>query len=211
MKVSAPLLSIARNPRGMVALVPSSFISTTSPSQNEWFDAFARKASLLCGKPVVFMGAAAIVLLWAVTGPLFGFSDTWQLVINTGTTIVTFLMVFLIQNTQNRDAMAVQIKLAELIIAVKGAQNSLANAEDLSEEDLERLHDEYRQKAASANEVLATRRKSHKGSGARVNIISANTGAFSLAQSPKWWPEGERHCAPSTTTRAKPRASFDVV
>ena len=133
--------------------------SADLPSRNEWFDAFARKASLLCGKPVVFMGAVAIVLLWAVTGPLFNFSDTWQLVINTGTTIVTFLMVFLIQNTQNRDAMAVQIKLAELIIAVKGAQNRLANAEDLSEEDLEKLHEDYRQKAASANEVLATRRQ----------------------------------------------------
>jgi low affinity Fe/Cu permease len=84
------------------------------PARSEWFDAFARKASLLCGKPVVFIGAVAIVLIWAATGPLFNFSDTWQLVINTGTTIVTFLMVFLIQNTQNRDAMAVQIKLAEL-------------------------------------------------------------------------------------------------
>ena len=157
MRVSAPL-SLAYTLEGWWPLSQARS-SADLPSRNEWFDAFARKASLLCGKPVVFMGAVAIVLLWAVTGPLFNFSDTWQLVINTGTTIVTFLMVFLIQNTQNRDAMAVQIKLAELIIAVKGAQNRLANAEDLSEEDLEKLHDDYRQKAASANEVLATRRQ----------------------------------------------------
>ena len=129
------------------------------PARNEWFDAFARKASLLCGKPVVFLGAVVIVLVWAISGPLFNFSDTWQLVINTGTTIVTFLMVFLIQNTQNRDAMAVQVKLAELIIALKGAENRLANAEDLSEEELQQLHDEYRQKATATHEVLSTRRK----------------------------------------------------
>jgi low affinity Fe/Cu permease len=136
-------------------------LSKGLPARNERFDAFARKASLLCGKPVVFMGAVVIVLVWAISGPLFNFSDTWQLVINTGTTIVTFLMVFLIQNTQNRDAMAVQIKLAELIIAVKGAENSLANAEDLSEEELQQLHDEYRQKATATNEALSTRRKNN--------------------------------------------------
>ncbi len=80
------------------------------------------------------------MIVWAVSGPLFGFSDTWQLVINTSTTIVTFLMVFLIQNTQNRDTAAMQIKLAELIIRLDGADNKLATAEDLSDKDLERLH-----------------------------------------------------------------------
>jgi low affinity Fe/Cu permease len=85
----------------------------------------------------VFIAAVLTVVVWAATGPMFHYSDTWQLVINTGTTIVTFLMVFLIQNTQNRDTLAVQVKLAELIIAVKGAQNRLANAEDLTEEELE--------------------------------------------------------------------------
>src|SRR4029078_5192963 len=99
---------------------------------------------LWCGKPVVFLAAVLIVVVWAVTGPIFGFSDTWQLVINPGTTIVTFLMVFLIQNTQNRDALAVQVKLADLIIAVEGAHNRLAKAEELFEEDLEQLHAEYR-------------------------------------------------------------------
>src|SRR5205807_5275968 len=97
------------------------------PHTSDWFDSFARQASLLCGKPVVFLLAVAVVVIWALTGPVFGFSDTWQLVINTGTTIVTFLMVFLIQNTQNRDSMAVQVKLSELIIAAEGAQNRLAN------------------------------------------------------------------------------------
>jgi low affinity Fe/Cu permease len=125
----------------------------------EWFDSFARRASLLCGKPVVFLGAVFIVVIWAASGPLFGFSDTWQLVINTGTTIVTFLMVFLIQNTQNRDAMAVQVKLAELIIAVQGAKNNLANAEDLSEEELDALHKEYREKASATHDALEDRRK----------------------------------------------------
>src|SRR5689334_19965722 len=113
------------------------------PRTSDWFDNFARHASLFCGKPVVFLVAVAIVLIWAVTGPLFGFSDTWQLVINTGTTIVTFLMVFLIQNTQNRDTMAVQVKLSELIIAAEGAQNKLANCEEMTEDELERLHAKY--------------------------------------------------------------------
>ena len=131
---------------------------TSNHKTSEWFDSFARKASLFCGKPVVFLGAVAIVLIWAATGPMFHYSDTWQLVINTGTTIITFLMVFLIQNTQNRDAMAVQVKLAELIMAVEGAQNRLANCEDLSEEELERLHVEYRERAKIFDEHLQGRR-----------------------------------------------------
>ena len=96
-----------------------------------WFESFASHTSQITGKPAAFLLAFLTVLVWAVTGPLFHYSDTWQLVINTGTTIVTFLMVFLIQNTQNRDTLALQIKLAELIVAVDGAKNSLANAEDM--------------------------------------------------------------------------------
>ena len=128
------------------------------PKRSDWFDSFARKTSLWCGKPVVFLAAVLIVVFWAVTGPIFGFSDTWQLVINTGTTIVTFLMVFLIQNTQNRDSLAIQLKLADLIIAVEGAHNKLANAEELSEEDLEKLHEQYRKQASIAAEELESRR-----------------------------------------------------
>jgi low affinity Fe/Cu permease len=135
---------------------------TNLPKTNDWFDSFARKASLFCGKPVVFLGAVAIVLIWAATGPMFHYSDTWQLVINTGTTIITFLMVFLIQNTQNRDSMAVQVKLAELIIAVQGAENRLANCEEMSEEELERLHAQYRERAKTFDTELTSRRKRSK-------------------------------------------------
>ena len=134
------------------------------PRTTDWFDSFARKTSLWCGKPVIFLGAVLIVVVWAATGPIFGFSDTWQLVINTGTTIVTFLMVFLIQNTQNRDALAVQVKLADLIIAVEGAHNRLANAEELSEEELVKLHEDYRQQATLAAEALESRRDLKKKS-----------------------------------------------
>ena len=83
-------------------------------------------------------------MIWIVTGPVFNYSDTWQLVINTGTTIVTFLMVFLIQNTQNRDMMAVQLKLSELVLAMKGAENKFAAIEDLNDEELQQLHDDCR-------------------------------------------------------------------
>jgi low affinity Fe/Cu permease len=112
----------------------------------------------LAGKPLTFLIAVLIVLVWAFTGPLFGYSDTWQLVINTSTTIVTFLMVFLIQHTQNRDTMAIQLKLAELIIAVHGAENRLAAAEDMSEEELEELHQTYRSRADQTLEHLTRRR-----------------------------------------------------
>jgi len=125
----------------------------------DWFDSFAREASRICGKPVTFLLAVAVVLIWAATGPIFRYSDTWQLVINTGTTIVTFLMVFLIQNTQNRDSIAVQVKLAELIIAGKGAKNRLADCEDLSEDELEKLHAEYRELAKTFDTELESRRK----------------------------------------------------
>src|ERR1041384_3710066 len=127
------------------------------PRTTDWFDSFARKTSMCCGKPVVFLAAVLIVVVWAVTGPIFGFSDTWQLVINTGTTIITFLMVFLIQNTQNRDSLAIQVKLADLIIAVEGAHNKLANAEELAEEELEQLHEQYRKQASLAAEELESR------------------------------------------------------
>jgi low affinity Fe/Cu permease len=109
-----------------------------------WFDAFAQTASRFAGKPATFLGAVTVILIWALSGPFFGFSETWQLVINTTTTIITFLMVFLIQNTQTRDTLALQVKLAELILHMPGAPNRLADAEDMSEKQLDRLHAHYK-------------------------------------------------------------------
>src|ERR1700738_1297479 len=112
-----------------------------------WFGRFARQAALFCGKPAIFFLANAVVVIWAGTGPMFNFSDSWQLVINTGTTVITFLMVFLIQSTQNRDSVAIQLKLAELIMAVKGAKNRLAAVEELSEGELNELETGHPPKA----------------------------------------------------------------
>jgi len=126
-----------------------------------WSELFSRAACMIAhwmGKPLAFVTATALVILWALTGPLFGYSDTWQLVINTSTTIVTFLMVFLIQNTQNRDTMALQLKLSELILVISEAENRFANAEDLSEEELERLHKELQTRAQSTLGALDRRR-----------------------------------------------------
>lgn len=107
------------------------------------FDAFANKVTHLSGHPATFFGALFIILLWIVTGPIFNYSDTWQLVINTGTTIITFLMVFVIQQSQNKDSLAVQLKLNELIAATKTASNRLISIEDLTEEELEVLKKFY--------------------------------------------------------------------
>jgi low affinity Fe/Cu permease len=138
------------------ATTPAASAARTTPPG--WFERFARSTALLAGRPVTFFAAVAIVAVWAVTGPIFGFSDTWQLVINTGTTIVTFLMVFLIQQSQNRDTMAVQIKLAELIIAGDAAHNALATAEDLSEQELTALHQTFSKKAADTLVRLEAKR-----------------------------------------------------
>lgn len=127
-----------------------------------WFERFARKASIAAGKPAAFFAALSIVIVWLVTGPIFGFSDTWQLIINTGTTIATFLMVFLLQHSQNRDTMALQVKLADLIIAVRGANNELATAEDLSERELAALHTEYARRAEQTLKRLQAKRKRKK-------------------------------------------------
>ena len=123
-----------------------------------WFERFARTASIMVGKPAAFFAALMIVVVWLATGPIFGFSDTWQLIINTGTTIVTFLMVFLLQHSQNRDTMALQIKLADLIIAVRGANNELATAEDLSERELAALHADYARRAEQTLKRLQAKR-----------------------------------------------------
>jgi low affinity Fe/Cu permease len=118
------------------------------------FSEFARGASHLAGRPIAFAAALGVVLVWAITGPLFGFSDTWQLVINTGTTIVTFLMVFLIQNTQNRDSEAMHVKMDELIRALSGAHNALLDLEELDEKTLDTIRARYRKLAAKAREDI---------------------------------------------------------
>ena len=129
------------------------------PKSKSSFTRFAKWTSRVTGKPAAFVLAVMVILAWAITGPIFGFSDTWQLVINTSTTIVTFLMVFLIQNTQNRDSEAIQIKLDELIRAAKGAKNALLDLEELEDEELDRIHHQYELMAEHARAALKKRRR----------------------------------------------------
>lgn len=131
---------------------------------NEIFHRLATKISSLTGSPLAFIAAIFIIIIWFLSGPTFGFSDTWQLVINTGTTIITFLMVFLIQNTQNRDAKAIHLKLDELIKAVRGARTSLVDIEELSDEDLEKLRLEFRNLHEAYSKELEKRGKRIKPS-----------------------------------------------
>lgn len=126
------------------------------------FNRFAKLAARFAGRPASFALASIVVGGWLVTGPLFGFSDSWQLVINTGTTIVTFLMVFLIQNTQNRDTLAIQLKLSELVLAMKGAENKFAAIEDLSDEELEQLHNDCRARADMTRRHIEGRKAGSK-------------------------------------------------
>jgi low affinity Fe/Cu permease len=126
------------------------------------FDRIAKWTARAAGHPAAFGIAVLVIFVWAMTGPIFGFSDTWQLVINTATTIITFLMVFLIQNTQNRDSEAMQLKLDELIRAIEGAHNVLLDIEDLSEEELDQLKARYEGLARDAREEL---RRGHGDTG----------------------------------------------
>ena len=123
-------------------------------TSRNWYSRFAKAASHFCGRPRVFALAVAIILAWVATGPLFDYSDTWQLVINTSTTIITFLMVFLIQNTQNRDTEAIQVKLDELIRATRGAHNALLDLEELEEESLDAFRRKYQALARTARTAL---------------------------------------------------------
>src|SRR5882672_6590539 len=126
-----------------------------SLNRGDLFTRFAKTSANAVGNPLAFGLAALLIVAWALTGPLFGFSDTWQLVINTGTTIITFLMVFLIQNTQNRDSAAVQLKLDEIIRATQGAHNALLDLEELTEEDINRIRTLYIALATHARSDLA--------------------------------------------------------
>src|SRR6187551_3769169 len=122
------------------------------------FDRLSDRVTHVMGSPWALFVAVGVIVVWAVTGPIFNFSDTWQLIINTGTTIVTFLMVFLIQNTQNRDTLAFHLKLSELVFAVKGAKNEHAALENLNDDELEELHREFCARAESTHQTLQERR-----------------------------------------------------
>jgi len=124
---------------------------------NEFFRKFAHQTSEIVGSSWAFLGAMFILIVWAVTGPAFHFSDTWQLIINTGTTIVTFLMVFLIQNTQNRDAKAIHLKLDELLRGVKGARTELVDLENLSDEELKELQKQFEKLREKVKRKVETR------------------------------------------------------
>jgi low affinity Fe/Cu permease len=124
-------------------------------SNRSWFAWFAAAIARAAGRPFAFLLAVATIVVWTISGPIFRFSDTWQLVINTGTTIVTFLMVFLIQNTQNRDSIAMQVKLDELIRAIEGAHNALLDLEELDDTVLERVRRRYRRLAEKARSDIA--------------------------------------------------------
>jgi low affinity Fe/Cu permease len=145
---------------------------------SDHFRRIAHGTSNAVGTPAAFLTASAIIVVWAASGPLFHFSDTWQLVINTGTTIVTFLMVFLIQNAQNRDARAIHLKLDELLRAVEGARTGMVNLEALSDEELLRLQGEFEKlqqasgvlpkEAGHVGAILATRRRDSQASAVRT-------------------------------------------
>lgn len=134
---------------------PDPTTKTMRPTKSRsWFNRFAKWTARISGRPSAFGLAAAVILVWICTGPLFGFGDTWQLVINTGTTIVTFLMVFLIQNTQNLDSEAMQVKLDELIRSIEGAHNALLDLEQLEEDELDGIRRRYQRLAERAREDL---------------------------------------------------------
>ena len=121
------------------------------------FSIFARKVSDWGGRPVTFAAALGLIVMWAIAGPIFGYSDTWQLVINTSTTIITFLMVFIIQNSQNRDSEAIQVKLDELISAIESANNRLLDLEELDIDAIDKIREDYRRLAADARNLSEKR------------------------------------------------------
>ncbi len=149
------------------------------------FSKFAQAVAISAGQPASFLLAVAAVVLWGVTGPIFRYSETWQLVINTGTTIVTFLMVFLIQNTQNRDILTLQLKLSELVLAMKGAEDRFASIEDLSDDELEKLHEQCRARAEMTANHLERRRARSATNAAGVGQAAERGSASVAAKRPR--------------------------
>lgn len=167
---------------------------------NDFFHKFAHTISNAVGSPVAFIAAVAIVAVWGITGPLFHFSDTWQLVINTGTTIITFLMVFVIQNTQNRDAKAIHLKLDELIRAMEGARTKLVDLEDLSDEELAGLEKQFQHMHERLNPADA------KGDGGGVEAGDATADMVRAGRDEAPWDDAERpHQRETTRESAAPR------
>src|SRR3569623_2308399 len=159
----AGTISSMRRFIAMRGVLPNSSRTSEHSAGSSWFSRMANATASWTGRPVAFLPAFLVVLIWGISGPIFLYSDTWLLVINTGTTIVTFLMVFLIQNTQNRDTMAMQVKLSELIIALNEANNRIADIEDASDEELEEAHEEVKQRAST--DTLNKHRKRKAGEG----------------------------------------------
>src|SRR5688500_10091386 len=149
---------------------------------NALFSRIAKWTARATGNPAAFGIALLTIMAWAVTGPLFGFSDTWQLIINTGTTIATFLMVFLIQNTQNRDTAALQLKLDELIRVTKGAHLALLDLEELTENELENARDQYEELARDARKKLKEGQARHRLTGSRGSFLAPRLPAAGSAQ-----------------------------
>jgi low affinity Fe/Cu permease len=148
----------------MLTAEPDPDCEPVRKSHPDFFMRFSHRVSHAAGKPATFVLACTGILIWAVSGPLFGFSQTWQLVINTGTTIITFLMVFVLQNSQNRDGQALQAKLDELLLAMRSADNRFIGAEELTDKELKKLHDLLLDQAKEADEELQERHEEHEDS-----------------------------------------------
>jgi low affinity Fe/Cu permease len=181
-----------------------------TPSLGHALEGLAHRAMEWAGGSWAFGVAFATIVLWALTGPVFGFSDTWQLVINTGTTVITFLMVFLIQRSQNKDARAVHLKLNEIVAALQGASNRLINVEDLTETEIRLLHEHYQRLVTMAKrDVSLTESHSveeaeerHR-SKARLRKLAADPGVAAERQGPASTATGEGDQGPIGTQRAK--------
>ncbi|MBI1275159.1 low affinity iron permease family protein [bacterium] len=168
-----------------------------------WFQRFAKRTASWTGSPYAFALAFGTIVTWVVSGPVFGFSDTWQLVINTGTTIITFLMVFLIQNTQNRDSVAIQLKLDELIRATRGAHTVLLDLEELNEKELEALHERYEDIAEHARNRLK-----HGRSDTNIpNVILDKNPLRKKAAGPAKKPAGAKRSAQRRARKPRPIGS----